>query len=233
MKVKGMNPTPSDGSTSSRSRSLKQKLLNRDGRFAAVGLVIGKTASVGLTSIHDPDYDVLEVAHIIPSSASSRSSLRAMVSRFALQDIGELLTRQKINDPFNALLLDAKTHKSFDSFEFGLECQISGTEVSRHDEGEKVVFGQQSHRIAPPSPLFCNPHLAVGRVLHASGAAEVIDKILKDEDEFHDGNVEGDYWLRVSASYPQRKLMQNPDRYDGDSDTREEDLPIACIMELS
>ncbi|KAK9311849.1 hypothetical protein V1522DRAFT_358364, partial [Lipomyces starkeyi] len=38
-----------------------------------------------------------------------------------------------------------------------------------------------------------NLHLAVGRVLHASGAAEVIDMIFRDEDQFNGGNVECDY----------------------------------------
>ncbi|KAK9250284.1 hypothetical protein V1507DRAFT_468020 [Lipomyces tetrasporus] len=40
---------------------------------------------------------------------------------------------------------------------------------------------------------FCNFHLMVGRVLHASGAAEVIDMIFRDDDQFNGGNVEGDY----------------------------------------
>ncbi|KAK9372527.1 uncharacterized protein V1513DRAFT_451970 [Lipomyces chichibuensis] len=237
MKAKGKTPTPSDGSTSSRSRNLKQKLLDRDGWLSAVGRVMDLSAPWPM--IPNQDYDHLEVAHIIPFSASSSSSFRTILSRFASQDICDLLTGQSINDPFNALLLDAKSHKFFDSFQFGLECQNGryvlrklGTklpnEVHRHDDGDEIVFGRQSQH-ALPSPLLCNLHLAVGRVLHASGAAEAIDKILQDEDQFNSGDVEGDYWFRVGASYLQRKLsgLQGldwfaPDRYEDHMDSSSE-----------
>ncbi|KAK9489624.1 hypothetical protein V1508DRAFT_406954 [Lipomyces doorenjongii] len=106
----------------------------------------------------------LQVAHIMPFSASKRKPLRNLLSVFAGEDMEELLTGSNINDPSNALLLDAITHEAFDSFEFGLEFQ------------------------------------------NKCGIAGLIDKILQDEEEFNIGNVEGDYWLRVSASYLQREL---------------------------
>ncbi|KAK9242094.1 hypothetical protein V1506DRAFT_113671 [Lipomyces tetrasporus] len=96
-----------------------------------------------------------------------------------------------------------------------------------------LLFGQGPERVALPSALLCNIHLAVGRALRASGAAETIDKILKYEEDLNCGNLEGDYGLRVSASYLERELraLQGVDelaidRQDGimDSDS-EEDLP--------
>ncbi|KAK9311099.1 hypothetical protein V1524DRAFT_83290 [Lipomyces starkeyi] len=245
MKATGRTPTPSDGSTASRSTSLKQKLLDRDGWFSAVGLVMDPEAPANIIPTPDQDYDYLEVAHIIPFSASSRSSLRTMLSRFAGQDICDLLTGANINDPSNALLLPAGSHKFFDAFQFGLECQnrryflrkVPGTRLNRqlqlHDEGDEIIFGRQSRRIPPPSPLFCNLQLAVGRVMRASGAAETIDMILKDEDEFNRGSVEGDYWHRVGASYLRRKLgalqgcdKLSTDRYDDDINSSDKDLRI-------
>ncbi|KAK9357342.1 hypothetical protein V1504DRAFT_442872 [Lipomyces starkeyi] len=140
MKTKGKTPTPSDGSTSSRSRNLKQNLLDRDGWLCAVGRVMDLSAPWPM--IPNQDYDHLEVAHIIPFSAISGSSFRTMLSRFASQDICDLLTGQSINDPFNALLLDAKTHKFF------------------------IQFNLQSQH-ALRSPLLCNLHLAVGLAVEA------------------------------------------------------------------
>ncbi|KAK9481775.1 hypothetical protein V1527DRAFT_499552 [Lipomyces starkeyi] len=182
----------------------------------------------------DQDYDYHEVAHIITFSASSRSSLRTMLSRFAGQDICDLLTGANINDPI------------FDAFQFGLECQnrryflrkAPGMRLNRqlqlHDEGDEIVFGRQSRRIPLPSHLLKKDlQLAVGRIMRASGAAETIDMILKDEDEFNRGSGEGDNWHRVGATYLRRKLgalqgcdRLSTDRYDDDINSSDEDLRI-------
>ncbi|KAK9235099.1 hypothetical protein V1525DRAFT_410964 [Lipomyces kononenkoae] len=230
MKATGRTPTPSDGSTASRSTSLKQKLLVRDGWISPVGLVMDPEAPEDIIPAPDQDYDYLEVAHIIPFSASSRSSLTTMLSRFTGEDISDLLSGANIDDPSNALLLPPGSHKFFDAFQFGLEYQNShyflrkapGVRLNRqlrlHDAGDEITFGRQSRRVPPPSPVFCN--------LQLSWAAEIIDMILKDEDEFNRGSVEGDYWHRVGASYLRRKLgaLQGSNRistdgYDDDSDS--------------
>ncbi|KAK9368253.1 hypothetical protein V1509DRAFT_609772 [Lipomyces kononenkoae] len=218
MKARGKTPTPTNRSTASRPRDLKNMLLARDGRFSVVGGMMDNTGPIpavppanGMTT--------LQVAHIIPFNASRRIPLRAMLSKFAGQDMENLLTGHGINDPSNALLLDATTHLSFDAFEFGLECQddryflrmlvptwSQPPTVSRHLEGGELFFGQGPAQVALPSALLCNIQLAVGRVLRASGAAEAIDKILEDEESLSCGNLEGDYGLRVSASYLEREL---------------------------
>ncbi|KAK9323689.1 hypothetical protein V1517DRAFT_319572 [Lipomyces orientalis] len=218
MRARGRTPTPTNRSTASRPKDLKNMLLARDGRYSVVGGIMDNTGPVpaeppanGMARLH--------VVHIIPFSASHRTPLRIMLSKFAGQDIENLITGQGINDPSNALLLDATTHEAFNAFKFGLECQSGRCflrmllpswsqppTVSRHLEGEELFFGQGPEQVALPSALLCNIQLAVGRVLRASGAAEAIDKILEDEESLSCGNLEGDYGLRVSASYLDREL---------------------------
>ncbi|KAK9364522.1 hypothetical protein V1509DRAFT_543347, partial [Lipomyces kononenkoae] len=183
MMARGRTPTPTNRSTASRPKNLKEMLLARDGRFSVVGQIMDDSGPVpslppsnGMARLH--------VAHIIPFSASRRLPLRVMLSKFAGQDMEDvLLTGQGINDPSNALLLDATTHEAFDAFKFGLECQNDQyflrilaqsipSSVSRHMEGDELFFGQEPGQIALPSPLLCNIQLAVGRVLRASGVAE-------------------------------------------------------------
>ncbi|KAK9354302.1 hypothetical protein V1523DRAFT_408473 [Lipomyces doorenjongii] len=247
LKVKGKSPTPSDRNTASRKqKNLKQLLLARDGQFSVVGGVMEDTGPLPIPAPPN-GRATLHAAHIIPFSASNRSTLRVMLSKFAGQEMETVLTGQSINDPSNALLLDALTHEAFDKFKFGLECQDGHyflrilvqrgdlpLQFSQHFEGDELFFGQGPERVALPSALLCNIRLAVGRVLSASGAAETIDKILEDEDDFNCGNLEGYYGLRVGASYLERELRALQgldelaiDRQDGiiysDSD---EDLPV-------
>ncbi|KAK9241563.1 hypothetical protein V1506DRAFT_510306 [Lipomyces tetrasporus] len=218
MRAKGKTPTPSDrSSTASRPKSLRKKLIERDGWFSVVGGVLDLNAPSDIAEL-PPGSEVLEVAHILPFSASGNNRLREMLSMFADEDINDLLTGPSINDPSNALLLSHAVHKAFDSFRFGLECQDEQYVIRKfstvrmpqqlgpYADGTAVTFGQNSRDVAVPSPLLCNLHVAIGRVLHASGAAETINKILQDEEELKDGDVEGDYWLGVGASYIQRLL---------------------------
>ncbi|KAK9364460.1 hypothetical protein V1509DRAFT_636304 [Lipomyces kononenkoae] len=218
MRARGRTPTPTNRSTASRPKNLKNTLIARDGRFSVVGGMMDNTGPIpavppanGMARLH--------VAHIIPFNASRRIPLRHMLSKFAGQDMEDLLTGHGINDPSNALLLDATTHEAFDAFEFGLECQddryflrmlvptwSQPPTVSRHLEGDELFFGQGPEQVTLPSALLCNIQLAVGRVLRASGAAETIDKILEDEESLNCGNLEGDYGLRVGASYLEREL---------------------------
>ncbi|KAK9372948.1 uncharacterized protein V1513DRAFT_427024 [Lipomyces chichibuensis] len=218
MLARGKTPTPTNRSTASRPKNLKELLLARDGRFSAVGRIMDDTGPVPNSPLPN-GMARLHVAHIIPFSASHRSPLRLMLSKFAGQDMERLLTGQGIDDPSNALLLDATTHEAFDAYKFGLECQNGRyflrilvqsqslpSSVSRHLEGEELFFGQGPEQVTLPSALLCNIQLAVGRVLRASGAAETIAKILEDEENLKCGNLEGDYGLRVNAAYLEREL---------------------------
>ncbi|KAK9384912.1 hypothetical protein V1515DRAFT_541028 [Lipomyces mesembrius] len=218
MKGRGKTPTPTNRSTASRPKNLKEMLLARDGRFSVVGRIMDDAGPVPNSELPN-GMARLHVARIIPFSASRRNPLRFMLSKFAGQDMEDLLTGQGINDPSNALLLDAMTLETFDAFKVGLECQNDRyflrmlvprrtlpISVSHHFEGEELFFGRGPEQVALPSALLCNIQLAVGRVLRASGAAETIDKILEDEENLNCGNLEGDYGLRVNASYLEREL---------------------------
>lgn len=49
-------------------------------------------------------------------------------------------------------------------------------------EGEEIVFGVGSDKVGLPHPDYCNIRLAVARILHASGAAEAVERYLEDVD---------------------------------------------------
>ncbi|KAK9260761.1 hypothetical protein V1519DRAFT_484075 [Lipomyces tetrasporus] len=193
MQLKRKTPTPASTSTASRNQSLfKRKSL--------LIFVYLASRTGWQDDMPDPPYGTsrLIAAHIIPFSANME----------------RLLTGENINDPSNGLLLDLESHQAFDKYKFGLECQDNHYSiriliarrflpliVRRHDDGDA---GPQDHAL--PSPLFCNIHLAIGRVLHESGVARLIDEIQQDENDVKDGHVEGDRCLAVSASYLEREL---------------------------
>ncbi|KAK9243573.1 hypothetical protein V1506DRAFT_493556 [Lipomyces tetrasporus] len=226
MMAKGRTPTPSEGSSTARRKqmNLKKLLIQGDGWISLVGKAMDKSAPPEVSPVRRAYGGLtLQAAHIVPFSANGHSGLRTMLSRFVGQDMEHLLTGENINDPSNALLLDAFTHAAFGLFEFSLECQDDRyffrkfapdrklpAEVLRHRDGEEIIFGKASRSIARPSPLLCNLRHAIARVLWASGAAENIARALEEEDEFKDGHMEGDYWQRVSASYLQRELRALP-----------------------
>ncbi|KAK9237146.1 hypothetical protein V1525DRAFT_426522 [Lipomyces kononenkoae] len=189
MRAKGKTPTPSDrSSTASRPKSMRKKV-----KIYSLLMIVGEVLDINAPSdIAElpPGTELLEVAHILPFSARQNNRLREMLSMFADEDINELLT--------------GPIHKAFDSFRFGLECQDEQYVIRKfstvrmpqqlkpYADGTTVTFGQNSRDGAVPSPLLCNLHVAIGRVLHAK--------------ELKDGDVEGDYWLGVGASYIQRQL---------------------------
>ena len=61
------------------------------------------------------------------------------------------------------------------------------------EDGDEITFGMGDNSggigIAAPDPRICNLHLAIARVTNASGAAEVFDEFLDDDDDCH-----GDGW---------------------------------------
>ncbi|KAK9245092.1 hypothetical protein V1506DRAFT_506947 [Lipomyces tetrasporus] len=241
MMGKGRTPTPSEGGSTARRKqmSLKKLLIQRDGWISLVGKMMDESAPPEVQPVRRGYGGVtLQAAHIVPFSANGHSLLRKMLAKFVGQDMEGLLTGESINDPSNALLLDALTHAAFGLFKFSVECQDDRyffrkfapnrklpSEVLRHRNNEEIIFGQASRSVARPLPLLCNLHHAIARVLWASGAAENIAKALADEDELKDWHMEGDYWHRVSASYLQRELRALPGldelAIDGQDDTED------------
>lgn len=62
-------------------------------------------------------------------------------------------------------------------------------------DGDVITFGGGSGGLGlnrGPHPLFCNLHLAVARVLNASGAAEVISQLISDADDIESPHTSND-----------------------------------------
>ena len=55
----------------------------------------------------------------------------------------------------------------------------------RRNDGDRIYFngGKNGAMIDGPDPGYCNLRLAISRVLHACGAADIIAKYLDDEEE--------------------------------------------------
>ncbi|KAK9319825.1 hypothetical protein V1517DRAFT_354897 [Lipomyces orientalis] len=225
-----LSPTPSEGgSTAGRKQmSLKKlachefsvdELIQRDGWISLVGKMMDENAPPEVSPVRGGYGGVTpQAAHIVPFNMEG------------------LLLGENINDPSNALLLDALTHTAFSLFKFKnlAPDRRLPSEVLRHCEDEEIIFGQASRSVARLSPLLCSLHHAIARVLWASGAAESIAMALSDEDELKDGNMEGDYWHRVRASYRQRELRALPgldelaiDRQDDNEDLYIEEANLA------
>ncbi|KAK9342611.1 hypothetical protein V1522DRAFT_282900 [Lipomyces starkeyi] len=181
MMAKGRTPTPPEGGTSARRKqmSLKKLLMQRDGWISLVGKMMDEQGPPEVKPVRRGYGGVtLQAAHIVPFSANGHSVLRTMLSKFVGQDMEGLLTGEMINDPSNALLLDALTHAAFGLFKFSLECQDDRyffrrfapdrtlpTEVLRHRDNEEIIFGRASRSVARPLPPLCNLHHAIARVL--------------------------------------------------------------------
>ena len=54
----------------------------------------------------------------------------------------------------------------------------------RLQDGDEIAFGNGigGSAVTLPDPMICNLHLAIARVSSASGASEVFDRYLNDED---------------------------------------------------
>lgn len=57
--------------------------------------------------------------------------------------------------------------------------------IIRREDGDVISFnrGTNGTMIDGPNPAFCNLHLSIARVLHASGAADVIAEVYGDDEE--------------------------------------------------
>ncbi|KAK9235894.1 hypothetical protein V1525DRAFT_451718 [Lipomyces kononenkoae] len=186
MIARGRTPTPSEGGSTARKKQMSLKKLMMD-ESAPPEVSPVRRGYGGVT---------LQAAHIVPFSANGHSILRDMLAEFVGQDMEGLLPGENINDPSNALLLDALTRAAFGLFKFSLECQ-DGRYFCRKFAPDRKLPSEASRSVACPSPLLCNLHHAIARAL-------------ADEDELKDGHMEGDYWNRVSASYLQRELRALP-----------------------
>ncbi|PGH06111.1 hypothetical protein AJ80_08217 [Polytolypa hystricis UAMH7299] len=143
--------------------------------------------------IHSPD--PLAIAHRLVEDLNHRSLGNTITAAN--------LTSGALNRPDNGILLESAAHAAFDSYRNGIECDNDEYHLIFIDDcfppplslhgrnGRTLPFGSWQRRNANPNvplePLpnksYLRMHLALARVLHASGADEIIDKILQDEED--------------------------------------------------
>ncbi|KAK9357537.1 hypothetical protein V1504DRAFT_54829 [Lipomyces starkeyi] len=198
----------------SRDSNVRARILARDGPISPVGKKIDRSAPEDLLQSCPVRVAELEAAHIIPFMVSKHSTMQTLLSMFAGSNIESILSGKNINSPSNTFCTDHDTHLLFDEFVVGVKF-LNGQYwlrkvvpkkalgiLSQCQDGEEVVFGMgpQGHEIDLPDGELFNIHLAIGKVLHASGAGEIINKILQDEEDYNDGIVEdGASAARISA----------------------------------
>ncbi|EEQ28696.1 hypothetical protein McanMca71_001230 [Microsporum canis] len=135
------------------------------------------------------EFDVLEVAHIIPHSltqsdangelSDSKKAALAILSMLDC-DVSHLIDGVNIDRPFNAMSLTPNYHDAFGSFKvesFLHPAVLSSLPVTR----ELYVIEDRS--IDPPLPRLLALHRAIAQILKMSAAGEYIDKILRDMED--------------------------------------------------
>ncbi|KAK9357613.1 hypothetical protein V1504DRAFT_44487 [Lipomyces starkeyi] len=198
-------------SASSRDSNVRSRILARDGVTSPVGKAIEGSAPKDVIESCPGIVANLEAAHIIPFMVSKYSTMHPLLSVFAGTNVEAILRGKCINSPRNIFCTDHDTHLHFDEFVIGI-AYVNGQywlrklvpekawgRMSFCQDGEEVIFGK-GHAIDLPDGELFNIHLAIGNVLHASGAGETFNKILQDEDNYNDGIVtDEDSAARISV----------------------------------
>ncbi|KAK9368156.1 hypothetical protein V1509DRAFT_610053 [Lipomyces kononenkoae] len=114
---------------------------------------------------------------------------------------------QQILDNADVVVYICCTHLLFHDFIIGIEYvngrywlrkivqgRAQGSYIVQCRDGEQVTFGlgPLGNAVDLPDGELFNIHLAIARVLYASGAGEVINKVLQDEEDYNDGIVESE-----------------------------------------
>ncbi|KAK9357256.1 hypothetical protein V1504DRAFT_436914 [Lipomyces starkeyi] len=203
--LKTSTPTASRlSSASTPQRSLKQQLLDRDGWLISTGKLVARDAPehVESTIARHRGYAPAEIAHIVPYCVRHNRRFIVLLSRFSgepLSSLESLLSGEHIDEPTNALLMDALTHQEY------FVRMLSDIHSNFVCDNDELVLGTGSTNIALPSPLLCNIHLAIGRILRVSGAARIALDICRDEGEMKSDPVD-EHWTEAGISYLDRVL---------------------------
>ncbi|CDM34954.1 unnamed protein product [Penicillium roqueforti FM164] len=146
----------------------------------------------------------LEAAHIIPfafgsfqannsESVDRNTKIWVNLRRYfpALRNMS--FTPEQINSEKNILMLDAEIHKEFGQFRIIFEATgvthqyriktfsgISTRTLRDLPQSRLVYFTVHNGSWELPDPQILEMHACIGKFLHMSGQAEVIDKILED-----------------------------------------------------
>ncbi|KAK9325313.1 hypothetical protein V1517DRAFT_190625 [Lipomyces orientalis] len=181
------------------------EILAMDGLISPVGRAVDETAPEDVLDSYSDRVTKLEAAHIMPFMLSNYSTMQSLLSMFAGTNIESILGGRGINHPSNIFCTDHDTHLKFDQFIIGVEYlngqyllrkvdprKARGPFIAHCQDGEELIFGlgPKGRSVDLPDGELFNIHLAIGNVLHASGAGEVIDRVLQDEEDFNNGIVE-------------------------------------------
>lgn len=172
--------------------ALKALLIQRDGNSCLLtGMAFD---SMGIVPI---------LAHVIPNSVHDKPDTLKCIAMFAGNRVRDLVIRY-LNDTGNVMNIQSDAHTSYDNLKWGIEAHSDGNGKVKYifrtippdpnrspgfirlREGDEITFGQgpKGEHLGPgPLPLLCNLQLAVARVLHMSGAAEIIAQLQDDADD--------------------------------------------------
>ncbi|KAK9236707.1 hypothetical protein V1525DRAFT_457436 [Lipomyces kononenkoae] len=180
--------------TSSRVSHVGPRILARGGVISPIGHAIDFSAPRDIQQMNPTKVAHLQAAHIIPFKVSRYDYTHLLFDEFAI-GIGN------VNGRYLLRKLD-----------------LGGAAVGfirDSADGGEIVFGTgpQGNHIALPDGELLNVQLAIGRVLHASGACELISRILKDEDDYNEGIVkDASSAARISAFALKLKLKRLQDK---------------------
>ncbi|KAK6527959.1 hypothetical protein TWF281_009219 [Arthrobotrys megalospora] len=221
--------TPSSNGTATGNRTqaaLRELCLRRDGHMTVIGRVWNRFWPKDV--VPPPrtelwDYGALKACHIIPHGSPESLNLRELLVNFS----GDSFIVDMINHTSNAFMLTNQFHSSFRRFEWSIEAKLVDEQrndgdnwvyvfrkfnpylpraLDQHVDGEEVIFGGKDGNIPSPNPELLNVYTALARVANASGAAEAIDLILRDEEEIRERGLTGRTWGKVGQNYLVRQL---------------------------
>ncbi|KAK9370742.1 hypothetical protein V1509DRAFT_616705 [Lipomyces kononenkoae] len=223
----------------SRDSDVKDTILARDGMISPVGGAVDKFAPRHIRQTAPERVVQLQAAHIIPFKVAKYSAMQSLLSTFAGTSVEAILKGRGINSPSNIFCTDHSTHQSFDLFIIGIEylygqCRLrkivpeeadEGPFMSHCQDGDQVIFGTgpQGNAVDLPDGELFNIHLSIVRVLHASGAGEVINNILQDEEKYNDGVVEDEASAARISAYAIRVALLRMDSDDSIKSASEDD----------
>ncbi|KAJ5971551.1 uncharacterized protein N7479_001469 [Penicillium vulpinum] len=177
-----------------REARLKTECLARDGgRFVVTGLYDEYSLDASSTSLST----YTECVHIIPFSLAwwrteSEGYAKDIIWTNLIRHFPTIQSinfkRENINDTTDAMTMSSELHRSFGRFDFSFEetSQPHKYRIQNYrprlrlDLPQTVEFNWYDQRYDLPSPELLKIHAIVARIFHASGAAEQIDKALRD-----------------------------------------------------
>ncbi|KAF3923433.1 hypothetical protein ABW21_db0206983 [Orbilia brochopaga] len=193
-------PAKPGSETADKSRALlREQCLRRDGHMTVVGRVWNLTWPkhvVPPPRTELSDYACLKTCEIIPYRAHDFADLRQLLVRFSGDySIGEL-----VDEATNAFMLTPLFHEAFRRYKWSIDAypkeHSSGKEyryrkfssdlppaLNQHADGEEVFFRTKDRGVLGPEPLLLKVYTALAKVANAAGAIDMINLMIKDEDE--------------------------------------------------